>query len=219
MIERVFAQVIDKDKIDKLPGTDLNINSLFTGFIDIALTIIAITAFGGLIYSGFMYITSSGDAGKVETARKNIVWSLTGIILASLSFLLVQFLAGLPTSDFSNTNNSGGNNSGGVTASTIEVTAPSGSANDTYTITDPTQPFSTQYSIKLSSKPSGNVTVNANLQGNLDLQLLDTALIFTPDNYNSAQTVRITYGGKSTVGSSTVTFSGAGTKVVSFEIQ
>ncbi|MBI4948346.1 hypothetical protein HY844_02220 [Candidatus Berkelbacteria bacterium] len=223
MIDRVFAQaVIDKDKVDQLPGSSLTLSSLFSGAINIILTTIALVAFGSLLYSGFMYISSGGDAAKAETARKNIVWALTGVILAMLSFLLVNFFASIPETDFSGSSNNGGDNSGGglTTTADFEVTTASGGSLGNYNIANPSQPFTEQFLINLPTKPSSNVRVSANIQGNLDLTLLDTAVIFTPENYSTNQPIRVNYSGKNTsAGSSTLTFSsGSNTKSVTFLI-
>lgn len=54
--------------------------------------IIALLAFVSLLYSGFMYITSGGDASQAEKARKNIAWAVTGIVIALLSYLIVTLV-------------------------------------------------------------------------------------------------------------------------------
>ncbi len=53
-------------------------------------------AFLGLLYAGGLYIFSTGDPQKMETAKKNIVWVMIGVlavagiyaVLASIAFLV-----------------------------------------------------------------------------------------------------------------------------------
>ncbi|MEX1051941.1 MAG: hypothetical protein WEC83_00965 [Patescibacteria group bacterium] len=81
--------------VKDLPGSNLDPNGLLGAAVNWFLIIIAITAFFSIIYSGFQYITAGGDAAKSEKARKNILWAIIGIILASASLLLVRLVAGL----------------------------------------------------------------------------------------------------------------------------
>jgi hypothetical protein len=47
----------------------------------------------GIVYSGILYITGaqggSGDK-KVAMAKKNLTWSITGIVVTLLSWLIIQ---------------------------------------------------------------------------------------------------------------------------------
>jgi len=52
-----------------------------------ALAVIAI------IYSGVMYITSGADTARAETAKKNLMWAIIGIVLVLLSYFLVELVA------------------------------------------------------------------------------------------------------------------------------
>ncbi len=76
------------------PGSSLDINQLFSTGVGWFLTVIAATAFFSLIYSGFQYITSAGDAAKVEKARKNILWAIIALVLAVLSFVFIRLVGG-----------------------------------------------------------------------------------------------------------------------------
>lgn len=76
-----------------LPGTNLTLETLFGKLFDIFIWVISVAAFAGIVYSGFMYITAGGDTGKVELARKNLTWSIIGILLAICSYVIVTFVA------------------------------------------------------------------------------------------------------------------------------
>ncbi|MDP3955788.1 MAG: pilin [bacterium] len=69
------------------PGVNLNplgSSSIFD-LIDKILT--AFTAIAGPIavvfiaYAGFLYVTSQGDSGKLETAKKALLWTLVGLAI------------------------------------------------------------------------------------------------------------------------------------------
>ncbi|GIW62170.1 MAG: hypothetical protein KatS3mg089_1022 [Patescibacteria group bacterium] len=52
-----------------------------------------ILALSFLIWGGIKWITSEGDKTKVTNARKTIIYSLVGMIIALLSFLIVSFIS------------------------------------------------------------------------------------------------------------------------------
>jgi len=45
-----------------------------------------------LIWGGIKWITSGGDKTKVESARKTIIYSLIGLVLALSSIIIVSFV-------------------------------------------------------------------------------------------------------------------------------
>ena len=45
-----------------------------------------------MIIGGVNYMTSSGDAGKVEKAKKTILYGLIGLIVCALAFIIVNFV-------------------------------------------------------------------------------------------------------------------------------
>lgn len=91
----VQASERSTDLIDpaELPGAQISLDALFSNGINLFLSLITLGAFLSLLYSGFLYITSAGDPNKAETARKNILWSIIGILIALLSFVLLSTVA------------------------------------------------------------------------------------------------------------------------------
>lgn len=84
----------------KLPDTFLShfsLDQFIAKGVEYILAAIAIAAFISIIYSGFMMITSNGDAAKFATARNNIIWALIGIMVALLSFTIVRITYGVTT--------------------------------------------------------------------------------------------------------------------------
>ena len=62
--------------------------------INIMLYIAGIVSVLFLIWGGIKYITSQGDSGSIETAKKTIMYALGGLVLAILASTLVGFIAG-----------------------------------------------------------------------------------------------------------------------------
>lgn len=50
-------------------------------------------AAGFIVYGGFRWITSNGDKGKVEEARKIIIYSIIGLLICLLAFAGVGLLS------------------------------------------------------------------------------------------------------------------------------
>lgn len=45
-----------------------------------------------IIYGGFLYVTSTGDAKRVESAKSTILYAVVGIVVAILAYALVNFV-------------------------------------------------------------------------------------------------------------------------------
>jgi len=60
------------------------------------LVFITIASLLGLIYGGFLYISDLGEEQNLEQAKKAITFSIVGLILAFLSFAIVQIINVIP---------------------------------------------------------------------------------------------------------------------------
>ncbi|MEK7548386.1 MAG: hypothetical protein AAB499_00610 [Patescibacteria group bacterium] len=92
-MDRVFAQ---EDKL-RLPNDPNLLNTgslegLFAQVITWTLAFLAVVAFTSVIYSGVLMITSGGDSAKFATAQKNLLWSIIGVIVATLAYVIVHFV-------------------------------------------------------------------------------------------------------------------------------
>lgn len=86
--------VTDKNGICSPGITGLNdIWLVVLAIIDIALRVAAIIAVGFIIYAGFRYITSQGDANKTAQAKDTIVNALIGLAISVSATLIVTFIA------------------------------------------------------------------------------------------------------------------------------
>jgi len=46
-----------------------------------------------LIGNGFLYMTAGGDEGKIEKATKGITYAIIGLVIAAISFMVVNYVA------------------------------------------------------------------------------------------------------------------------------
>jgi type IV secretory pathway VirB2 component (pilin) len=58
------------------------------------LGILALLAVVFVIYGGFMWLTSSGDESRIESAKKTISAAVIGLIVVLLAWAIVIFVAG-----------------------------------------------------------------------------------------------------------------------------
>jgi heme A synthase len=61
-------------------------------FLNWLLPFAGILAAAAVVYSGVMYITASGNSEKTEKAKKNLTWSIIGVILVVLSAAIITWI-------------------------------------------------------------------------------------------------------------------------------
>jgi hypothetical protein len=81
---------IDIPKNTGLPDPQGGIKQILTNLLTWLLGIVGIIALIGFVISGIQYIISTGDDTKMETAKKNMTYSIIGIIVALAGFVIVQ---------------------------------------------------------------------------------------------------------------------------------
>lgn len=59
------------------------------GLLNLMIAIAAIFATFYIIYGGYEFISSNGDAGKVKTATAVIQWAVTGLVITLAAYLIV----------------------------------------------------------------------------------------------------------------------------------
>lgn len=78
---------------NELRGTNLttsdSITTVVLGLVNFALPFAGLFAFVGMIYGGFLYITSFAE-DQTETAKNIMIWSGTGIIIIYLAYSIVS---------------------------------------------------------------------------------------------------------------------------------
>ncbi len=68
--------------VDSLIATTINILSWIVGVIAVIM----------IIVSGFTYVTSGGDSGKISTAKTTLVYAVVGIVIVAFAQAIVQFV-------------------------------------------------------------------------------------------------------------------------------
>lgn len=71
---------------------DYKISKPIQNLINIVLGIAGVIAVGVIIYGGFLFMKSGGDAAKVALGRRAITGGVVGLIIALLAFAIVNFI-------------------------------------------------------------------------------------------------------------------------------
>ena len=90
------APIISLTLPSSIPSTwggigSANIGTQVQYFTKFFLGIIAFAAFIGVVYGGYLMVTSGGDTSKFALGRKNVTWSVIGMIVAILALVIVNF--------------------------------------------------------------------------------------------------------------------------------
>lgn len=79
-----------------LAGTGITETEDFGDFIiklvNFALPFLALAAFVGYVFAGFLYVTAFGNDEQLTKAKKILIWSSVGLLLVILSFSITQLL-------------------------------------------------------------------------------------------------------------------------------
>lgn len=75
---------------DHAGSTDL-MKTLDT-IINVVLGVLGLLAVVIIIYGGFMYTTSAGDASKIKKAKDTIMYGVIGLVIALLAYAIVNFV-------------------------------------------------------------------------------------------------------------------------------
>lgn len=78
-------------------GTE-DISDLILKYVNFALPFLALAAFLGFVYAGFLYVTAYGVEEQTGKAKKIFIYSILGLIVVVLSYSIVQLFTGDLTS-------------------------------------------------------------------------------------------------------------------------
>lgn len=65
---------------------------IVTGILNAVIAVSGLVAVIFVIIGGVQYMTSTGDAGKVEKAKKTILYALIGLVVSVLAFAIVNWV-------------------------------------------------------------------------------------------------------------------------------
>ncbi len=74
-------------------GGQKSAGEVATSIINVVLGFSGVIAVGVMIYGGFLFLSSSGDAGKVKRGQDAIKYGLIGLVVALLAYAIVAFVS------------------------------------------------------------------------------------------------------------------------------
>ena len=91
-----LAQLIDNldnpNEISNATNGQTSARAIILTFVNFFLFFLGLVATIFIIYGGFLYITSAGDDGQTEKAKKILIFAAIGILIILISFALVNTL-------------------------------------------------------------------------------------------------------------------------------
>lgn len=92
----VSAQVskgIDTATTSEMQGKSIDgKDGLIKTVVNVLLWAVGILSVIMIIFSGFRYITSSGDASKTKSAQSTLIYSVVGLIVAIMAWAIVHMV-------------------------------------------------------------------------------------------------------------------------------
>ena len=79
--------------VNQVAGEGADLIEWIVTILRFLIGLTGILAAAVLIFNGIMYITASGDENKIQKATKGITYAIIGLIIAAISFLIVNFVA------------------------------------------------------------------------------------------------------------------------------
>ena len=93
MIDKLKVLAIDiGGQVRQVEGGDVSLQSTVKNVLTVVFAIIGIIAVIMIIIGGVNYMTSQGDSQKVQKAKNTILYGIIGMIIALLSFAIVNFV-------------------------------------------------------------------------------------------------------------------------------
>lgn len=69
-----------------------SVSELIVAYVNFALPYLALAAFLGFVYAGFLYVTAYGAEEQITKAKKIMIYAVVGLIVVILSYGIVQLL-------------------------------------------------------------------------------------------------------------------------------
>lgn len=72
-----------------ITGTE-NFGDLVLKYVNFSLPYLALAAFVGFIYAGFLYVTAYGSDEQIQKSKKVMIYAVVGLLIVILAFAIVQ---------------------------------------------------------------------------------------------------------------------------------
>ncbi|MBR3323438.1 hypothetical protein IKG16_00945 [Candidatus Saccharibacteria bacterium] len=91
--------------VNQIGGKGSNLTGDVTTILTNIIMALGIAAVVVMIIGGVQYMTSAGDASKVEKGKKTIIYGLIGLVICALAFVIVNFVIGTILNNSATQNN------------------------------------------------------------------------------------------------------------------
>jgi cytochrome bd-type quinol oxidase subunit 2 len=98
----VIPQNVGEVVIPQNAGPTGTITDILQNFMYWLLMIVGILGVISFVISGIMYLTSAGDEKQIERAKKTLIYSIIGVIVAMLGVIVLQAVKSLLSGESSN---------------------------------------------------------------------------------------------------------------------
>ena len=105
---------LQQGKTSEMPTTIFGNTGIFTRIVSVMLFTVGILSIIMLIFGGLRYIISNGDSKKVEAAKNTILYAIIGLIVAIMSYAIVNFVVSSFTTSGGGINSTGSSRANGV---------------------------------------------------------------------------------------------------------
>lgn len=93
MLDKLKILAVDiKGQVTKVEGGNVSLESTVKNVLSVVFSIVGIIAVIMIIIGGVNYMTSQGDTQKIQKAKNTIMYGIIGMVIALLSFAIVQFV-------------------------------------------------------------------------------------------------------------------------------
>ena len=110
---------LQQGKTSEMPTTIFGNTGIFTRIVSVMLFTVGILSIIMLIFGGLRYIISNGDSKKVEAAKNTILYAIIGLIVAIMSYAIVNFVVSSFTTSGGGINSTGSSGANGVAPTNV----------------------------------------------------------------------------------------------------
>ena len=128
------------------------VSHIINGVMLWLLQIIGFIAIIAFVVSGIQYLTSAGDEGQIETAKRNMKWSIVGVIVALIGYIIIVFVNNM----LGGTSGNGWSSNSG---SSFVPTSSNSSSNTTWINPDTGKPYTDSSDTVTSNRKSDSLPV------------------------------------------------------------
>ncbi len=82
--------LLAENLLDDNVSKERDLKELVIGWTNFLLSVAALLAVIAIVWAGFLYVTAGGDDGRMETAKKIIIWVFIGILLILGAYAIVN---------------------------------------------------------------------------------------------------------------------------------